>query len=226
VLGSADIVLYLGSGFQPAVEDALGDATGTALDVLTLVTTAPAPPEEAEEGLLVDPHVWLDPGLWAGTMPQIATALSEAAPDASCDFAANARSYAAELSALDEGYAKALSDCQVDVLVTNHAAFGYLTSAYGLTQEAISGLEPDAEPTPGRIAELKDVVEANGVGTIFSEALVSPEVAQTLADEAGVEVATLNTLEGLTPDEVEAGEDYASIMRTNLETLEAALDCS
>lgn len=225
-IGSADLILYLGSGFQPAVEDSLGDAQGSAVDVLTLVDTAPAPPSEAEEGLLVDPHVWLDPGLWAEAVQQIPQALATAAPDARCDFSANARSYVAELSAIDEEFTTALSGCRVDVIVTNHAAFGYMASAYGLTQEAISGLEPDAEPTPARLAELKDLVDANGVTTIFSEDLVSPEVAQTLADEADVDTATLNTLEGLTPEQVEAGEDYASVMRTNLDTLAAALGCS
>ena len=104
-------------------------------------------------------------------------------------------------------------------LVTNHAAFGYLAAAYGLTQAAISGLAPDAEPTPDRIAELVDLVHREGVTTIFSEELVSPEVAETLADEAGVQVAVLDTLEGLTPDEVAAAPDYGSVMRRNLETL-------
>ena len=100
-----------------------------------------------------------------------------------------------------------------DLIVTNHAAFGYLASAYGLTQAAISGLAPDAEPTPGRLAELETSCVEEGVTTVFSEALVSPEVAETLADEAGVRTAVLHTLEGLTPDEVEAGEDYGSVMQ-------------
>ena len=155
-IASADLVLYLGSGFQPALEDALGDAQGSVLDVLTLVEAAPAPPE-AEEGLLVDPHVWLDPALWGGAMPDLATAMAEAAPEATCDFAANADAYAAELSDDRRGFRGGLSDCRSDIIVTNHAAFGYLAAAYGLTQEAISGLEPDAEPTPERLAELQDV---------------------------------------------------------------------
>lgn len=223
---SSDLVLYLGSGFQPAIEDAIGDAQGSTLDVVTLVETAPAPASEAEEGLLVDPHVWLDPGSWAAAMTPIAQAMHDAAPDATCDFVGDAEVYADALTALDGEFASRLDRCTSNVIVTNHAAFGYLASAYGLTQHAISGLEPTAEPTPERLAELKDLVQDLGVTTVFSEALVSPEVAQTLADEANVDVATLNTLEGLTPEEIEAGEDYASIMRTNLETLEQALGCS
>ena len=129
------------------------------------------------------------------------------------------------MDALDAAFAAGLADCRVTTLVTNHAAFGYLAAAYGLTQAAISGLAPDTEPTPDRIAELVDLVHRDGVTTVFSEALVSPEVAQTLADEAGVDVAVLDTLEGLTPDEVDAGQDYGSVMRRNLETLRGGLDC-
>ena len=75
----------------------------------------------------------------------------------------------------------------------------------GSTQEAISGLAPDAEPSAQRLAELKDLVQQRGVTTIFTEDLVSPKVAQTLADEAGVQTAVLHTLEGLTDEEVAAG---------------------
>lgn len=224
-IASSDVVLYLGSGFQPAVEDAIGDAQGSTLDVSTVVESALLPASDADEGLLVDPHVWLDPGSWSTATGPIGKALTAAAPDASCDFDAGAKAYAGELTALDEEFASGLEDCERDVIVTNHAAFGYLASAYGLTQHAISGLAPGAEPTPERLVELKDLVQELGITTIFSEALVPPEVAQTLADEAGVDVATLNTLEGLTPEEIAAGEDYDSVMRTNLETLRRALGC-
>jgi zinc transport system substrate-binding protein len=226
----SDLVLYLGSGFQPSVEDAIGDAQGQTLDVLSPVQTGPppAPEDGAGDGQteLVDPHVWLDPGSWAQAIPPMAQALTSLNPDANCDFAANAKAYVDELDALDTEFRSGLDDCTSDVIVTNHAAFGYLASAYGLTQYSISGLSPDAEPTPERLAQLKDVVQELGVTTIFSEALVSPDVAQTLAEEAGVGVAPLNTLEGLTPEEITAGEDYASVMRTNLETLRSALGCS
>jgi zinc transport system substrate-binding protein len=225
-IASAGIVLYMGSGFQPAVEDALGDAEGVTADVLALAETVPATPEEADGGLAVDPHVWLDPGLWADVMPRLGAVMADAAPQADCDFAANAAAYAKELETIDEAYSAGLADCSTTVLVTNHAAFGYLASAYGLTQEAISGLQPEAEPTPARLAELKELVEANGVTTIFTEELVSPDVAETLADEAGVRTAVLDTLEGATAGSGEAGDDYGSRMRTNLKTLRSALGCS
>jgi zinc transport system substrate-binding protein len=109
--------------------------------------------------------------------------------------------------------------------VTNHAAFGYLAQAYGLHQEAIAGLEPESEPSAERLAELKDLVERGGVTTIFTEELVSPKVAETLATEAGVRTRVLFTLEGLTEEESAAGKDYLSLMQENLDALHGALGC-
>ena len=110
--------------------------------------------------------------------------------------------------------------------MTNHVAFGYLADAYGLTQYGISGVDPEAEPDPRRIAELSDLVSDLGITTIFTEDLVPPEVAETLAQEAGVRTDVLHTLEGIPDDEVAAGADYVSQMRENLDLLRAALDCA
>ncbi len=112
-------------------------------------------------------------------------------------------------------------------MVTSHDAFGYLAARYGLEVEGIAGLSPDAEPDPARLAELADLAEEEGVTTIFTETLVSPDIAETLAREAGgLQTAVLNPLEGLTEDEVDAGDDYFSVMRANLETLRQGLGCT
>ncbi|HEX5949874.1 MAG TPA: zinc ABC transporter substrate-binding protein, partial [Actinomycetota bacterium] len=71
-----------------------------------------------------------------------------------------------------------------------------------------------------------ELVRTEGVTTIFTEELVSPEVAQALARETGVATAVLNPLEGLTQTQLEAGEDYGSVMRQNLEALRGALGCA
>lgn len=223
---AADVVLYLGEGFQPAVEDAIPDARGVVVDLLADLPTVAPPPTEAEEGLTVDPHVWLDPTLYAAMTEEIESTLSGLAPDDAGTFQSNARTFEAGLSTLDEDFSAGLADCSQHLIVTNHAAFGYLAAAYGLSQQAISGLAPDAEPSAERIAELKDLVEQEGVTTIFTEELVAPDVAETLANEAGVQTRVLYTLEGLTADEQAAGENYDSLMRKNLATLEQALDCS
>ena len=225
-IATADLVLYLGGGFQPAVEDAVAQAEdAVTLDVLDAVDTHAAPASEAEEGLSVDPHVWLDPARFERIVEAVASALGDADPANRSTYDSSAQTYLAELATLDDAYRTGLSDCARSTIVTSHAAFGYLADSYGLTQVGISGLSPEAEPDAKRLAELRDLVVREGITTIFAEELVSPKVAETLANEAGVTVEVLNPLESLTDEEAQRGEDYVSIMRDNLEKLQAALDC-
>jgi zinc transport system substrate-binding protein len=226
-IASAGLIVYLGGGFQPAVEDALAEAEhAVTVDALDAVATNAAPASEAEEGLTVDPHVWLDPARYEEIVRAVADALAKADPANEATYAANAEAYIAQIAALDEEFRTGLSDCERTTIVTSHEAFGYLADAYGLTQVGILGLSPEAEPDPRRLAELRDLVEREGVTTIFAEELVSPKVAETLANEAGVRVAVLNPIESLTDAEEQAGEDYLSLMRENLDTLRKALDCA
>jgi zinc transport system substrate-binding protein len=226
-IANADVIVYLGGGFQPAVEDALAEAEhAVTVDALNAVATHAAPASEAEEGLTVDPHVWLDPARYEEIVRAVADALAEADPPNEATYDADAEAYVAQIAALDEEFRTGLSDCARTTIVTSHEAFGYLADAYGLTQVGILGLSPEAEPDPRRLAELKDLVEREGVTTIFAEELVSPKVAETLANEAGVEVAVLNPIESLTDAQAQAGEDYLSLMRENLDTLRRALGCA
>jgi zinc transport system substrate-binding protein len=224
-IATADVVLYLGQGFQPAIQDAVKDAQGTAVDLLAGLPTLP-PPAGAEAGVSVDPHVWLDPTLYAALVGEVAQAFATADPAHAAFYHANGDAFTRELSTLDGQFREGLRHCRSNVIVTNHAAFGYMADAYGLEQDAISGLSPDAEPSADRLATLAALVKRDGVTTIFTEDLVSPKVAQTLATEAGVATAVLHTIEGLTPDQASAGETYTSLMRENLQTLEGALGCS
>jgi zinc transport system substrate-binding protein len=223
---TADVVVYLGGGFQPAVEDAVAQAgDAIAVDVLDGLETRPAPPDEADEGLAVDPHVWLDPRRFAEIVDRVTEALVMADPSMEEAYRSNGEAYRDELGRLDDDFRGRLSSCARTTIVTSHDAFGYLAEAYGLTEVPITGLSPEAEPDAQRLAELRDLVVSEGVTTIFAEELVSPEVAQTLADEAGVRVDLLNPIESLTDEQSERGENYDSLMRENLEALTRALDC-
>ncbi|MGZ5353973.1 MAG: metal ABC transporter substrate-binding protein [Actinomycetota bacterium] len=224
-LVTADVVVYLGGGFQPAVEDAVGQAEGTVVDVLASSGEL-LPPADGDEELAGDPHVWLDPERFAAIVDAVADALAGVDPGSADPLRERAASFRGELEALDDELAEGLASCERRLLVVNHAAFGYLADAYDLEQVAISGLAPEAEPDPARLAELRTLVQDEGVTTIFTEELASPEVAEALADDVGVTTAVLNPLEGLTDDEFAAGEDYGSVMRENLSTLRGALGCA
>ncbi len=171
----------------------------------------------------VDPHFWLDPQRYAGVAEAIAEELAEADPDNAEDYRANAADFVAELEELDEEFATGLAECEQTSMVTTHAAFGYISTKHGLEQVGITGLSPEAEPSPARMAEVTEIVEDNGVDTIYSEVLLGAELADTIANETGAEVLLLDPIEGITDES--AGEDYLEVMRANLETLRSGQGC-
>ena len=109
-------------------------------------------------------------------------------------------------------------------MVTAHDAFGYLADRYGLEVVGISGLSPSQEPDPAQLAEIASLVRERGVTTVYTETLVDPAVAETVATEAGVRTAVLDPIEGLTDES--AGSDYLEVMRANLTTLQEGQSCS
>ncbi|MFW5419865.1 zinc ABC transporter substrate-binding protein [Nocardiopsis sp. CNT-189] len=236
----ADVVFYV-SGLQPAVDDAVAQSgTEGALDVADLVELRPAGEEEGHDhdhggeghehggeehghGEL-DPHMWLDTGLMAEAADGLADRLAEADPDGAEAYRSNAERVRAELEEIDAEYGEGLAECDSRTLVVNHAAFGYLAAAHDLEQISVSGIDPASEPSPARIAEVADLVKEHDVTTVFTETLVSPAVAETIADEAGAETAVLDPLEGITDES--PGDDYPSVMRGNLESLRGGLGCS
>jgi zinc transport system substrate-binding protein len=171
-----------------------------------------------------DPHFWLDPKRYADVADAIAQRLSSLDAAHAADYQARAKDFTARLAALDREFAAGLKTCTIHDLVTSHAAFGYLAQAYGLHQESITGLTPDADPSPAALARIATFVKDEGVRTIYAETLVSPKVAQTLARETGAKLAVLDPVEGLTDDS--AGKDYFEVMRSNLTTLRAGQDCA
>lgn len=224
----ADLAVVVGNGFQPAVEDIAADRDGPTLNVLKALPIN-AGDKKVEEGdaTALDPHVWLDPVLYQSVVDAIASALSKVDPDHAADYTANAVAYNAKLATLNTEYETGLANCSRQLLVTAHEAFGWLTQRYGLTPEGIAGISPDAEPNPQRLADLTDLVEKKGVTTIYTEDLVSPKVARTLAREAGgLKTATLNPLEGLTAKQIKAGATYISEMQDNLQAIQKGLGCS
>ena len=197
----ARLVLYAGGGFQPAVEDAVSERDRVSLDVL-----------DGER----DPHIWLDPPRFARVVVEIGRAVGR--PE-------RARELADELTQLSTSYRRGLEKCASKTLVTTHAAFGQLAARYGLTQLSLTGTSPEAEPGPRELERLIDKIRTSGATTVFAEPLVSDRVAQTVAREAGLDVAVLDPLEGLSDDRLARGEDYLSVMRANLVALREALGC-
>ena len=223
-LQESDLVVHL-SGFQPAVDEAVDQTSeAVAIDAADSadLTHAAEKHSEEEQGS-TDPHFWLDTDRLSDVAAAVAEAMTQAHPRGAEEFAENLAGLRRDLDDLHQEYAAGLAECSVTSLVTAHESFGYLAQRYGMAQVGIAGLSPDTEPEPQQLAFVADLVEREGVQTIYTETLVSPAVAQTVADETGAQTAVLDPLEGVTDDS--AGSDYLSVMRANLKALRAGQDC-
>ena len=240
----ADFLIYNGAGMEHWVKDVL-DGLGSGTKLVAVETSKDVKLLELEEeddhdhdheekkddhdhdhdhdhgG--TDPHVWLSPLNAKIQMKNICDALSEKDSEHKTEYAANLDKANADFDTLDSEFHKGLDSLPNKTIVVSHQAFGYLCEAYGLTQMPIEGVEADAEPNAQEMKEITEFVKEHNVKVIFTEELVSPKVAQAIAEATGARVEELNPLEGLTDEELKAGEDYLSVMRDNLKALEGAL---
>ncbi|MDR7381692.1 metal ABC transporter substrate-binding protein [Promicromonospora iranensis] len=223
-IGEADLVVYL-SGMQPSTDEALAANPPERLLDTAEAAGLEAGPDGADaapsDSSALDPHFWQDPARLADVARGVAAELSDADPAHAADYAANADALVAELDTLDQDYRDGLAQCAGATLVVSHEAFGYLAQRYDLVQVGISGIDPEAEPSPARLRAVRSVVRADDVRTIFFEVITSPEVAQALAEDIGIRSAKLDPIEGQSDPDA----DYLDIMRENLAALQDGLVC-
>jgi len=212
-LVDADVVVYE-RGFQAAVDEAVDQSS------LQHVVDASGPARVTG----ADPHFWLDPTRLDAVATAVEKELARADPAHAPAYRRNLAALHRDLTALDRAFRRGLASCRVDTIVVSHDAFGYLGRRYGLHVVSISGLSPDAEPSPTHLRDLQDLVRREGITTVFSEQLASPKFADSLAHDLGIRAAVLDPLEGLS--DRTAGQDYLSLMRANLAALEKADQCS
>jgi zinc transport system substrate-binding protein len=217
----AAVLVHTGTGVDAWVDKLLADAAGRGAVV---VNTSQGLSLIRADGV-IDPHVWLDPALARSQVAAVAAGLARADPAGRPAYEENARAFGAKLEALDQAFTAGLGDCARRDIVTSHAAFAYLARRYRLTQVAVMGLAPEAEPSPADLAAIVKRARALRVTHVFFEPLVSPRLAETLSREIGAAPLSLNPVEGITKEEAAAGAGYLELMRGNLANLRTALDC-
>lgn len=211
----AKLVILLGQGFQPAIEK-----IAKSRDSHTLVLLDSFKVDQN------DPHVWLDPKKMEVITKLIANEIVKIDPKNKTAYEKNATSLITKFQSLDTLYKLSLSNCERKTFITSHDAFGQLAARYGLEQYAIAGTSPESEPTPSRLKEISKIIKSKNIDVIFVEELVSKKVSDTLSIETGARVEVLSPIEGLTKIQVDQGQDYFSLMESNLEKLVDALGCS
>ena len=205
--------------------EASDDASAAATDAATAESSEAGHDEHShaegeEHGHDLDPHFWLDPQRMITVAEALEASFAKIDPANANDYKAGLDKLKTALTNLDTQYSTGLSTCQRTTFVTSHAAFGYMADRYKLTQTSISGIDPETEPSPAELANIKSVVQSTGTTTIFTEELVSPTTAQAIAAETGAQTDVLSPLES----KPEQG-DYTDAMTTNLGRLKVALAC-
>ncbi|MFC8344841.1 metal ABC transporter substrate-binding protein [Streptomyces sp. NPDC057280] len=231
-LQESDAVLYL-KNLQPSVDDAVAQSeVKTKIDAASLTTLekhgnevgghAAEHDDHANEELAgLDPHIWLDPVRYAQVAEGVGKAFEKADPDHAADYKKNTAALVKKLDDLNTRFANGLKNTKTKVFITTHAAFGYLAERYGLTEEAINGLDPESEPSAARVKDLEKMAEADGVTTVFYETLVSDKTAKTIASDANLKTDVLDPIEGITSKS--RGDDYFQVQESNLKALQSAL---
>ncbi len=221
----ADLVLYNGGGVDAWAERLDSELRMQGVPAVRMGTAIELLPASPGEDSGTDPHFWLDPTLAAKEVALIRDTLITIDGKDSAAYRANADAYLAKLSSLDADFVSGLATCRQRTVVTSHTAFAYLARHYGFDVISISGISPEQEPSAGRLSEIAGIAKAKGVRAIFFETLVSPKLSETIASEIGARTLVFNPLEGLSAEEAHAGEDYLSVMRSNLENLKTGMVC-
>lgn len=212
-------ILIVNGNFEPWIDKIKTNLEGKNVTIIT-----------AGEGLFnqkaQDPHVWLSPVLAQQEVKGILDGYQKTDPSNRDYYQKNADGLLVRLDDLDKKYQQGLNSCRKKDIITSHLSFYYLAKEYGLNQTAISGLSPDNEPSPKQLAEIADMAQKNSINFIFFEKLISPKLAETIADEIGAKTLLLDPLEGISQNEIESGENYFTKMETNLTNLKMALQCN
>ncbi len=173
-----------------------------------------------------DPHFWLDFNNDVKVVDAIADTLSKMDPANKESYLANAENYNQKLAELDNSYKQGLESCKQKEFITGgHNAYAYLAKSYDIGFLSAYGISPDSEPTPKAIKEIADLTEEHGIKYILFEELVSPRMAEAIAEQTGAKTMMLNPGHNLMKEEFDQGVTFISLMESNLDTLKAALEC-
>ncbi|MEK7148521.1 MAG: zinc ABC transporter substrate-binding protein [Patescibacteria group bacterium] len=226
-IGNADILLYNGASLEPWIKSWEQGNTPRPKRIVNMANALKGQGVNfIKSDGVIDPHFWLDPVIMKSETEIIRDVLIQIDPAHKDMFNDNSSRLYDSLGLLDLRFREGLSMCASRDVVVLHKAFNYLARQYGFSAISIVGISPDAEPSSKELARIIELVRAKGVKHIFSETVASPKFSDLIAREVGGTTLLINTIESLTPNEVQLGEDYISKMETNLNNLRKAMSCN
>jgi len=226
-LSKGDILFFNGAGMENWVDKVKGAVENENLKYITLSDGIELIDSghggDSADSHSFDPHIWLNPLNAKKEAETIKNALSSADPSNAGYYGKNYEEFAKRIDELDSAFKNMISKAEKKSIVVAHEAYGYLCGAYGIEQIAIEGLSADSEPSPAKMAEISQFIKDNNVKYIFFEELLTTKAADVIAEETGAELLVLNPFEGLVQEDIDAGEDYFSVMYRNLENIKKAV---
>lgn len=186
---AADIVFANGHRLEGRMGDVLERARAAGKPVVAVAESLPhdrlrANPDYPDAA---DPHVWMDPTLWADAAGSAAAALAALVPGQQAAFAEGLAAWRASLARLDAYAREALGSIPPPqrLLVTAHDAFAYFGARYGLEVDSIQGLSTEAEANLARIEALVRTLVERRVPAVFAESSVPDRAVRALIEGAG-----------------------------------------
>lgn len=178
--------------------------------------------DEHDQAVGLDPHIWLDPLRMIDMADIIKDKLVELTPDLQDEYDENTNELITELTELDEEFSDILkSKTQKDIIVS-HAAYAYWEERYGINQIAISGMMSGNEPSQKELTEIVEQAEEKNLKYVIFEQNSSDRVSKIIQEHIGAEALSIHNLEVLTEEDIADGEDYLTLMRSNLSVLDQA----
>ncbi len=186
-LSRADLVLAHGLYLEAQMEDFLKQLAQRRA-VVAVAETLPAELLMRHDDYAdkYDPHVWMNPDLWAQVVVEIRDALIKVRPSAEAAFRANAKTHLADIRGLADYARKVLASVPAEsrVLVTAHDAFNYFGAAYGFDVVGIQGISTESEAGLKRISDLVDMIVQRKIKAVFVESSVSDRNIRALIEGA------------------------------------------
>jgi len=233
MLEKSSLALYSGAGLEPWIENI--DFKAKAIDMSSYASLRELGSHELEAHKhhdekcahgKIDPHYWLDFENMKKSVTVISAELEKLLPENRDLYRQNRDKYIKMLDSLDENYSKSLSTCKIDSVILNHNSLGYLAHKYSFHAESLSGLSPEADPSPNDIKRILKEIKKDGVSTIFYENFVNSKVMHSISKDSNVVAEVISPLGNITADEAAANETYETLMQRNLDKLSKAMLCN
>jgi manganese/zinc/iron transport system substrate-binding protein len=180
-----------------------------------------------------DPHVWMDPTLWADCVRAVADGLKEADPAHAADYDRRAGNYIEKLHQIHQENLTAAATVPPArrTLVTSHDAFEYFGAAYGFKVRGLQGVSTAAETSTKDVAELAEYLGSNRVPAVFGETSVPSKGLEAVLDSVrkryGHSVRLVGGDDALYSDALgppgSPGATYIGMLRHNLSVVVNAL---